>query len=213
MPPPCSMRWLWGRLWRSPGHCWWPPKCLQNRVLALIGGEIERAQRGEDAYIGIKINSLTDKKIIDRLIDASRAGVCVDLVVRGICCLVPGIPGATENIRVVSIVGRFLEHSRIYLFGRGDRRNLYIASADLMTRNTLRRVEVAAPVLNPELREQISAMFETMLRDNRQAQNMTSTGDYVPVSPEGEAVNSQELFFQAAYDGAPGSLVPAGGAL
>lgn len=187
------------------------PKCLQNRVLELIDRETDLARRGEPAYIGVKINSLTDKKIIDRLIEASRAGVKIDLVVRGICCLVPGVEGSTENIRVVSIVGRFLEHSRIYLFGTGARRQLYIASADFMTRNTLRRVEVAAPVLDPDLQAQILAMFQTMLRDNRQAQEMTNTGDYVPVSPWGEAVNSQELFFQAAYDHAPGNLVGVGG--
>ena len=187
------------------------PKCLQNRVLELIDRETDLARRGEAAYIGIKINSLTDKKIIDRLIQASRAGVKIDLVVRGICCLVPGVKGSTEHIRVVSIVGRFLEHSRIYLFGTGERRQLYIASADFMTRNTLRRVEVAAPVLDPDLQQQLLAMFQTMLRDNCQAQEMTSTGDYVPVPRRGEAVNSQELFFQAAYDRAPGNLVHSGG--
>ena len=187
------------------------PKCLQNRVLALIDDEIARAQRGEDAYVGVKINSLTDKKIIDRLIAASRAGVRVDLVVRGICCLVPGVAGATENIRVVSIVGRFLEHSRIYLFGAGARRKVYISSADFMTRNTLRRVEVAAPVLDPDLKAEINWMFDTMLRDNCQAQDMTSTGDYVPVPQVGEPVNSQELFYQAAYDQAPGRAARVGG--
>ena len=187
------------------------PKCLQNRVLELIDRETDLARRGEAAYIGIKINSLTDKKIIDRLIQASRAGVKIDLVVRGICCLVPGVKGSTEHIRVVSIVGRFLEHSRIYLFGTGKRRQLYIASADFMTRNTLRRVEVAAPVLDPDLQQQLVDMFATMLRDNCQAQEMTNTGDYVPVPRRGEAVNSQELFFQAAYDRAPGNLVHSGG--
>ena len=187
------------------------PKCLQNRVLELIDRETDLARRGEAAYIGIKINSLTDKKIIDRLIQASRAGVKIDLVVRGICCLVPGVKGSTEHIRVVSIVGRFLEHSRIYLFGTGERRQLYIASADFMTRNTLRRVEVAAPILDPDLQQQLLAMFQTMLRDNCQAQEMTNTGDYVPVPRRGEAVNSQELFFQAAYDRAPGNLVHSGG--
>ena len=187
------------------------PKCLQNRVLELIDRETDLARRGEAAYIGIKINSLTDKKIIDRPIQASRAGVKIDLVVRGICCLVPGVKGSTEHIRVVSIVGRFLEHSRIYLFGTGERRQLYIASADFMTRNTLRRVEVAAPVLDPDLQQQLLAMFQTMLRDNCQAQEMTNTGDYVPVPRRGEAVNSQELFFQAAYDRAPGNLVHSGG--
>ena len=187
------------------------PHCLQNKVLALIDGEIGRARRGEPAYIGVKINSLTDKKIIDRLIEASRAGVTVDLVVRGICCLVPGVPGETDHIRVVSIVGRFLEHSRIYLFGAGERRQVYIASADFMTRNTLRRVEVAAPVLDEDLRAQINAMFETMLRDNCQAWEMTSTGDYVPVPHTGTPVNAQELFYQAAYDQAPQRPALSGG--
>ena len=187
------------------------PHCLQNKVLALIDGEIGRARRGEPAYIGVKINSLTDKKIIDRLIEASRAGVTVDLVVRGICCLVPGVPGETDHIRVVSIVGRFLEHSRIYLFGAGERRQVYIASADFMTRNTLRRVEVAAPVLDGDLRAQINAMFETMLRDNCQAWEMTSTGDYVPVPHTGTPINAQELFYQAAYDQAPQRPALSGG--
>ena len=123
----------------------------------------------------------------------------------------PGVPGETDHIRVVSIVGRFLEHSRIYLFGAGERRQVYIASADFMTRNTLRRVEVAAPVLDEDLRAQINAMFETMLRDNCQAWEMTSTGDYVPVPHTGTPVNAQELFYQAAYDQAPRRPALSGG--
>ena len=102
------------------------PHCLQNKVLDKMQEEIDRARAGENAYIGVKINSLTDKKIIDKLIEASCAGVCVELIVRGICCLIAGVPGKTENIRVISIVGRFLEHSRIYIFGRGDRARVYI---------------------------------------------------------------------------------------
>ena len=141
------------------------PHCLQNKVLAMMDDEIRRARAGEEAYIGVKINSLTDKAIIDKLIEASCAGVKVDLVVRGICCLIAGVPEATENIRVVSIVGRFLEHSRIYIFGRGERAKVYIASADFMTRNTLRRVEVASPVMDADIRARILAMFDTMLRD------------------------------------------------
>ena len=144
------------------------PKCLQNRVIAMIEDEITKA-RNEEAYIGIKINSLTDKKIIDKLIEASQAGVKVELIVRGICCLVPGVEGATENIRVISIVGRFLEHSRIYIFGKGEQEKIFIASADFMTRNTLRRVEVAAPVHDPDLKLQLKEMFITMLSDNQQA--------------------------------------------
>ena len=175
------------------------PKCLQNRVLELMDREIQYAQQGQAAYIGIKINSLTDKTIIDRLIDASRAGVKIDLVVRGICCLLPGVSGATENIRVISIVGRFLEHSRIYIFGTEDRQSVYIASADFMTRNTLRRVEVAAPILDPDLRRRLTGMFRTMLRDNRQARELRPTGEYVRVHNEEEPLDSQEFFYQEAY--------------
>ncbi len=176
------------------------PHCLQNRVLEMIDGEMERARQGEDAWIGIKINSLTDKRIIDRLIAASQAGVQIDLVVRGICCLIPGVPGMTDHIRVRSIVGRFLEHSRIYMFGRGERQRVYIASADLMTRNTLRRVEVAAPVTDPQLRTQLAEMFDLMLRDNQQARELHSDGTYVRVPCEGEPVNAQEALYQLAYD-------------
>ena len=176
------------------------PHCLQNRVLDMIDGEMARAQAGEDAYIGIKINSLTDKRIIDRLIAASRAGVKIDMVVRGICCLLPGVPGMTENIRIISIVGRFLEHSRIYMFGHGERQKLYIASADLMTRNTLRRVEVAAPVVDPDLRRQLNELFDLLLRDNTQARELQGDGSYPRVTAGGEPVNAQEALYQLAYD-------------
>ena len=177
------------------------PHCLQNKVLAMMDDEIRRARAGEDAYIGVKINSLTDKAIIDKLIEASCAGVKVELVVRGICCLIAGVPEATENIRVVSIVGRFLEHSRIYIFGRGERAKVYIASADFMTRNTLRRVEVASPVMDADIRARILAMFDTMLRDNMQAREMDAQGQYHRLTPgESEPLSSQEYFFKQAYD-------------
>ena len=177
------------------------PHCLQNKVLAMMNDEIRRARAGEDAYIGVKINSLTDKALIDKLIEASCAGVKVDLVVRGICCLIAGVPGATENIRVVSIVGRFLEHSRIYIFGRGERARVYIASADFMTRNTLRRVEVASPVYDPDIRARILDMFDTMLRDNVQAREMGADGLYRRLTPGKNApLNSQEYFFRQAYE-------------
>ena len=181
------------------------PHCLQNKVLAMMDGEIARAKAGEDAYLGVKINSLTDKAIIDKLIEASCAGVKIDLVVRGICCLVAGVPGETENIRVVSIVGRFLEHARIYIFGRGERAKVYIASADYMTRNTLRRVEVASPIYDADIRARILDMFDTMLRDNVQAREMESNGQYRRLKPgKDEApLNSQEYFYQQAYDLAP----------
>lgn len=181
------------------------PHCLQNKVLAMMDEEIARAKAGEDAYLGVKINSLTDKAIIDKLIEASCAGVKIDLVVRGICCLVAGVPGETKNIRVVSIVGRFLEHARIYIFGRGERVKVYIASADYMTRNTLRRVEVASPIYDADIRARILDMFDTMLRDNVQAREMESNGQYRRLKPgKDEApLNSQEYFYQQAYDLAP----------
>ena len=193
------------------------PKCLQNRVLDMIDQEIGYARRGEDAYIGVKINSLTDKTIIDRLIEASKAGVKIDLIIRGICCLLPGIPGITENIRVISIVGRFLEHSRIYLFGTGERQAVYIASADFMTRNTLRRVEVAAPILDPDLRRRLGEMFHIMLRDNQQARELRPTGEYVRMHNQEDPLNAQEFFYQQAYEQAameqpePKPAAPAGG--
>lgn len=174
------------------------PKNLQSRVLELIDGEIARAQNGGQAYIGLKLNALTDKTIIERLIAASQAGVTVDMVVRGICCLRPGIKNATENIRVISIVGRFLEHSRIYIFGVGEHRRVYLSSADFMTRNTLRRVEVAAPVFDADLRRRLTEMFDTMLRDNRQARRLLADGSYVPVENEEPPTDSQAIFFQEA---------------
>lgn len=122
------------------------PKCLQSKVIEKIEEQIQKQKNGETAYIGLKMNSLTDKRIIDKLIDASKAGVKIDMIVRGICCLIPGVEGETENIHVISVVGRFLEHSRIYIFGNGEEAQYYIGSADFMTRNTVKRVEVAAPV-------------------------------------------------------------------
>ena len=176
------------------------PHCLQNRVLEMIDEQIALAKHGEEAYIGVKINSLTDKKIIDALMAASQAGVKIEMVVRGICCLIPGVPGKTENIRIVSIVGRFLEHSRIYIFGTGKQRKIYIASADFMTRNTLRRVEVAAPIRDEVLQEEILSAFDVMLRDNCQAWNLRSDGVYRRNRNDQPKLNAQETFFQQAYD-------------
>lgn len=188
-----------GETVKATKHLLVAPNCLQNKILDMIEEEIEHAKNGEEAYIGVKINSLTDKKIIDRLIQASKAGVKIDLVVRGICCLIPGVPGETENIRVISIVGRYLEHSRIYIFGCGERQKLYIASADFMTRNTLRRVEVAVPIYDPDLRGQLNEMFITMLSDNQQARELQSDGIYTRVKSDESQLNSQEFFFSQAY--------------
>ena len=176
------------------------PNCLQNRIIEMIDEQIALAKKGEAAYIGIKINSLTDKTIMEELIKASKAGVKIELAVRGICCLIPGVTGETENIRVVSVVGRFLEHSRIYIFGKGEAAKIYIASADFMTRNTLRRVEVAAPVYDKRLRAQLIYMFDTIMSDNVQARELKSDGNYIRVESDGERINSQELFYDNAYE-------------
>lgn len=176
------------------------PKCLQNRVIDMIEEEIEHKKNGEEAYIGLKLNSLTDKKIIDKLAEASQAGVHIDMIIRGISCLIPGVKGQTDNIRIISIVGRFLEHSRIYIFGCGERRKYYISSADFMTRNTVKRVEVAAPVYDPAIRETIQGIFSLMLSDNQKAREEDADGKYTLVKCEGEPVNSQEALYQEAYD-------------
>ena len=176
------------------------PKCLQKPVLEMIDNEIAMVKSGQEGYIGIKINSLTDKKIIAKLIEASEAGVKIDMVIRGICCLRSGIEDLTDNIRIISIVGRFLEHSRIYIFGTETRARIYIASADFMTRNTTRRVEVAVPIEDVDLRARIQEMFITMLSDNVKAREQQPDGTYVCLTPEENTpLNSQEYFFDAAY--------------
>ena len=179
------------------------PKCLQNKVLDMLDEEIAHARNGEEAYAGFKLNSLTDKKIIDKLIEASEAGVKIDMIIRGICCLIPGVDRKTENIRIISIVGRFLEHSRIYIFGSKERRKYYIASADFMTRNTVRRVEVAAPVYNDKLKTKLQEMFDVMLSDNQKARKLEADGNYHRVSNDLTPVNAQEYFYAEAYHEIP----------
>ena len=148
------------------------------------------------------MNSLTDKTVIDKLVEASCAGVQIELLVRGICCLRPGVEGKTENIAVTSVVGRFLEHSRIYSFGEGEERVTYISSADMMTRNTDKRVEIAAPVLDREVEEQVYSYLRLMLSDNVKAMRLCSDGVYRPVGrEEGEPeVNGQEACIAAARE-------------
>lgn len=176
------------------------PKCLQNKVVDMIDAEIEKVKQGSTGYVGVKINSLTDKVLIDKMIEASQAGVKIDLIVRGICCLKPGVKGMTENIHVISVVGRFLEHSRIYRFGRGDEEKIYIASADFMTRNTVRRVEVAAPIYDQDIRTRIRHIFDTMMMDDEKGKEQNSEGEYCDRSANAEKLNSQEFFYQEAYD-------------
>ena len=192
-----------GETVKETKHLLVAPNCLQNKVIDMIEEEMRHAHKGEEAYIGLKMNPLTDKKIIDKLIDASRAGVKIDMVIRGINCLIPEVSGYTENIRVRSIVGRFLEHSRIYIFGCGERKRIYIASADFMTRNTVRRVEVASPIYDPEIAQRLEEMFITMLSDNQKARVEDNEGNYALVyKAEDTPLNSQEFFYQAAYDNA-----------
>ena len=176
------------------------PACLRTKILAYIDGEMARAGAGEPAYLGFKLNGLTDRQLIDKLIEASQAGVKIDLIVRGVCCLTGGVPGLTDNIRVVSIVGRYLEHARIYIFGEGERRKVYLSSADFMTRNTTRRVEVAAPVDDPALRAHLEQMFADELRDTAKGRLQQPDGSYIRA--EGEPFNSQEHFCDQAASGA-----------
>ena len=176
------------------------PKGLQNAILEKIKEEGRKAEEGRGGYIGLKLNALTDKDIIDALILASQKGVVIQLLIRGICCLIPGIPGKTENIRVHSIVGRFLEHSRIYRFGQGEEEEIYIASADFMTRNTLRRVEVAAPVYDEHCRARVREIFDLGFKDTEKGKWLLSDGFYH--DPEGlleERFDSQDFFYREAY--------------
>ena len=174
------------------------PHSLKIRLLERMDEEIEKARRGERARIFIKVNSVTDRELIDKLAQASQAGVPVTLNVRGICCLRPGVPGLTDNIRVFSVVGRFLEHPRIYAFGVGEEASLYIGSADLMTRNTERRVEIACPVLDPAVRRQIKHYVELYCSDNVKARDLQVDGAYAPVPrPDGApAVDAQALLME-----------------
>lgn len=185
------------------------PKCMKSKILNYMDKEIEIARAGGKAYVGAKINSLTDKEIIDKIIECSRAGVRVEMIVRGICCLIPGVKGHTENISVISIVGRYLEHSRVYIFGTPDRDNIYISSADFMTRNMERRVEIAAPIYDDSIKTRIRNMFHIMECDTVKARQLCSDGNYVhrtiadikdftdeewEQASEGLRINSQEYF-------------------
>lgn len=178
------------------------PHCLQNRIVGMIDEQIQIAKAGGDAYIGVKVNSLTDKAIIDKFIEASNAGVKIDLIVRGICCLKPKVLGYTENIRVISIVGRFLEHSRIYIFGQGAQQKIYIASADFMTRNTIRRVEVAVPIYDEDIKRRIRSMFELMLSDDEKGKEQNADGLYLDRKVNEVPIDSQEEFYRQAYEAA-----------
>lgn len=178
------------------------PLALRPQILAMMDEQIKIAQNGGNGYIAAKINSLCDKVVIEKLVEASQAGVKIDLVVRGICCIIPQVEGYTDNITVRSIVGRFLEHSRIFIFGKdGKEQKIYIGSADYMSRNTIRRVEVAAPVEDEKLKKRIREMFSVLMHDNVKARIMQNDGTYIRAdrSENEEELNSQEYFYEEAY--------------
>ncbi|MBP3746223.1 MAG: polyphosphate kinase 1 [Ruminococcus sp.] len=179
------------------------PLALRPQVLAMMDEQIEIAKNGGKGYIAAKVNSLCDKVIMAKLVEASQAGVKIELVVRGLCCLIAGVEGYTDNIAIRSIVGRFLEHSRIFIFGAdGKDQKIYIGSADYMSRNTIRRVEVAAPVEDEKLKKRIRDMFHVLMADNVKARIMHNDGIYVKIVRRREndqPVNSQEIFYDDAY--------------
>lgn len=189
-----------GRTVDETTHLLVAPNCLRNKILDLIQGEIDKVKGGGQGYIGLKLNSLTDKVLIDKLIEAGQKGVKIQMVVRGICCLLAGIEGKTDNIEVISIVGRYLEHSRIYIFGKEKEAKVYIASADFMTRNTIKRVEVAAPIYDEAIKGRIIEDFSIYLADDVKARQQID-GAYVRKSKEGK-INAQEYFMERAYKNA-----------
>ncbi len=176
------------------------PHCLQNKLIDMIDGEIAKVNAGQKGIIRLKMNSLTDKTLIDKLVEASKAGVQIDMIVRGICCLRGGVVGETDNIRIISVVGRFLEHSRIYIFGEGSEAKHYISSADWMTRNTLRRVEVATPILDEGCKARLDRIFDVIWRDNVQAREQQPDGNYRRRYPGLETpLSSQNWLYDEAY--------------
>lgn len=188
-----------GNLGGSYRHLLVSPYSLKKKVLELIE---EETRKGENGRIIMKMNSVTDVDFIEQISRASRAGVEVDLLVRGICCIRPGVEGYTDHVRVTSIVGRFLEHPRIFSFGRGSAQKLYIGSADMMTRNTEKRVEVACPVYDEDLRARLNHMLQVMLEDNVKARVLDAAGTYLKMGQGEPFVDAQEVFRQEAVQAA-----------
>ena len=182
---------LVGKLEGDYRHLLVAPAGIKPAILSLIDREIAK---GPEGFICVKANALTEREVIDKLVQASQAGVKVQLILRGICCMRPGIAARTENIHVTSIVGRFLEHGRIYRFGRGADMRLYIASADLMTRNLNHRVEIACPVYDPALRDQLLRILHTQLEDTVKASSLLPDGSYCRKVNTLEPCDSQEVF-------------------
>ena len=186
-----------GNLNGTYDHLLVAPVCLKSTLLDLIDREM---QKGAEGRIVLKLNSVTDLDLIQKLRDASCAGVQITMIVRGICCILPGIPGETENLKIVSIVGRYLEHSRIYCFGSGSQETMYIASADFMTRNTERRVEVACPIYSPQIREKIHHILDMCLRDNIRSRQLMPDGSYSHVSEDSAPLDCQQQLMADAME-------------
>ena len=190
---------LEGKTVEHTDHLLVAPNCLQNRLAELIDAQIARAAAGKPAHIRVKINSMSDKVLIDKLIEAGKAGVKIEMIIRGINCLRSAVPGETDNIRIISIVGRYLEHSRIYLFGDGEERVCYIGSADWMTRNTLKRVEIACPIEDRDSLDRLEDIFTLMWSDNCAARVQQADGTYKRLYPGIAApVRSQERLSEIA---------------
>lgn len=168
-----------GEVVESTEQLWVAPNCFESNVLRYIQEQIDLARSGGEGYVFIKVNSLNDMEIMEKLIEASQAGVKVEMVIRGICCLCPGIPGYTDNIRIKSIVGRYLEHSRIFIFGTGEQQRIFMGSGDLLNRNTRRRVEVFAEVRDGDPRREILHLVDAIRMDNQNSWEMLSDGSYV----------------------------------
>lgn len=168
-----------GEVVESTERLWVAPNCFESNVLRYIQEQIDLARSGGEGYVFIKVNSLNDMEIMEKLIEASQAGVKVEMVIRGICCLCPGIPGYTDNIRIKSIVGRYLEHSRIFIFGTGEQQRIFMGSGDLLNRNTRRRVEVFAEVRDGDPRREILHLVDAIRMDNQNSWEMLSNGSYV----------------------------------
>lgn len=188
---------------KSANHLLVAPKALRPQLIDMMDSEIRNAKNGKEAYIGIKANSLTDKVLIKKLIECSKAGVEIELVIRGICCLIPGVEGETDNIKVVSIVGRYLEHARFYIFGKSAEQKIYISSADFMTRNTIRRIEVATPIYDARIKSRIFNYFKTQINDNVKGRILQSNGNYKKQKQyDYDAIDAQQIFFDEAYKNA-----------
>jgi polyphosphate kinase len=181
---------------------------MKERFIELIERENRHARAGREGRIIGKMNALVDPDVIDALYRASQAGVEIDLIVRGICCLRPGVPELSERIRVTSIIGRFLEHSRVWYFSNGGEDEYYIGSADWMPRNFLRRVEAVAPVEAPALQARLRSLLDTCLEDNRQAWELRGDGEWVQRKPQGEVRSTHVRLLNDSWGRPPEVLHP-----